>query len=283
MSQLIQLRTRIKAIETIKKITHAMRLISMSSHTRMRSKEEQFKEYLDTLQAVTALVKEACPEWQHPIFNPDPSKANLNLIILVGSQRGLCGNFNTLLIHFFESLPKSQQLLIIPVGKKAVNYIATHKQYNIAMSFPDLSLQTMGGIAYSIVRYILTSPGHFAHVQVISNKLRTFFLQRPQLSDLIPYTAEPAQMANATQESLADYIWEQNPSDLLDHLMIQKIQAHIHYLLYQSLLAEQAARFISMDNATRNAQNILDTTKLTYNKLRQAKITKELTELTGTL
>jgi F-type H+-transporting ATPase subunit gamma len=77
------------------------------------------------------------------------------------------------------------------------------------------------------------------------------------------------------------YTWEQNPSDILDDLALQYLTATMYRLLFQSLLAEQAARFISMDNATRNAKQLLEDTQLQYNKLRQAKITRELTELSA--
>jgi len=79
------------------------------------------------------------------------------------------------------------------------------------------------------------------------------------------------------------YYWEQEPAEVLNSLVITYLEARIEQLLFQSLLAEHAARFVSMDSSTRNAKNLLDATKLQYNKLRQAKITKELTELTGSL
>ena len=79
----------------------------------------------------------------------------------------------------------------------------------------------------------------------------------------------------------ADYIWEQNPEELLTMITQQCVQATVHTLLFHSLLSEQAARFLSMDSSTRSAEGLLEQNKLQYNKLRQAKITKELTELTG--
>ena len=74
--------------------------------------------------------------------------------------------------------------------------------------------------------------------------------------------------------STNDFIWEHEPTELLNHIANQYLEAQIQNLLFQSLYAEQAARFVSMDNATRNAENLLESTTLTYNKLRQAKITR---------
>ena len=111
--------------------------------------------------------------------------------------------------------------------------------------------------------------------------LKTFFVQKPQEAPLIPLTLKAEQELSNNQS--IDYEWEQSPTSLLDELARQTILINLHYLLFESLLAEHAARFISMDNATRNAQALLEETKLQYNKLRQAKITKELTELVSSM
>jgi len=281
MSQLIQLRGRIKAIETIKKITHAMRLISMSSHTRMRSKDDGYREYLQALSSLATLVKQECPTWQHPRLTPSQTSDQNNLIILVGSQRGLCGNFNTVLFHFFENTIKAENTVTIPIGKKAVTYLASKKNRKALHIHSDLTISEIPRITESLIELIMQAPQPYSSVTVISNKLKTFFVQKPQITQLIPYTYSAP--ISAPEKQLFDYHWEQDPAQLLEYLSQEALKARIKYLLFQSLLAEQAARFISMDNATRNAQSILDTTKLSYNKLRQAKITKELTELSGIL
>ena len=114
---------------------------------------------------------------------------------------------------------------------------------------------------------------------VISSIMKNFFVQKPHASSLIPFVQQAT--SGTTHSTLEEYMWEQNPDDIIELLAQQYIDANLQYLLFQSLMAEHAARFISMDSSTRNAQNLLDTTKLDYNKLRQAKITKELNELSG--
>jgi F-type H+-transporting ATPase subunit gamma len=279
MSQLIQLRQRIKAINTIKKITHTMRLISMSSHTRLRSKEETLKDYLNSTQSLFSKIKEYEPDWQNYHINPE--KVNNPLVILIGSQRGLCGNFNTILFHYFERniLNKEKNLIIIPVGKKAVRYCETKGNFIIAQSYSDLNAKTLSTIAHEIRRYIVSHNYSFNPVLVVSNKLKTFFIQKPHTTQIIPFEQSEKRSTNPKEV----FYWEQSPSDLLDELSYQIIETQLQYLLFQSLLAEHAARFISMDNATRNVQGILEATQLQYNKLRQFKITKELSELSFSL
>lgn len=279
MSQLIQLRQRIKAINTIKKITHTMRLIAMSSHSRLRGKEEFLKEYLNANKALFEKVKQYTPDWNNPIINPTQSISQKPLIILLGSQRGLCGNFNTILFHYLEKniLSNEKMNFIVPVGKKAIRYCEIKKNITIVQRYPELQAKELGSIAHSIRELLLAQEQPYTCVVVVSNKLKTFFIQKPYATQILPLSQseDQAQSVGTSEE----YYWQQSPEQLLDTLSYQLIETQLHYLLFQSLLAEQAARFISMDNATRNVQNMLEDAQLQYNKLRQFKITKELTEL----
>jgi F-type H+-transporting ATPase subunit gamma len=144
-----------------------------------------------------------------------------------------------------------------------------------------LNAKTISSIAHDILELLIKNEPKFTQVSVFSNKLKTFFIQKPHETKLIPFSHEGEHHATASNNQ--DYYWEQSPNELLDTLTYQTLEIHLHYLLFQSLLAEHAARFISMDNATRNAQTLLEDTQLQYNKLRQAKITKELTELVSTM
>jgi len=284
MSLLIQLRYRIRAIETIKKITHAMRLISMSARSRLKNKEEPLREYMKTSAQLVLHIKSHAPDWNNPIITPSRQSPHNPLVILIGSQRGLCGNFNTTLFNFFEKTvikthKPGEKIHVIPVGKKAVQHIDNNSLYTPIAQFPELTAKTLGSIANQILSLLLQRHPAFTDVVVFSNHLRTFFIQKPHETVLIPFaqTQETHNVDDTTYKE--DYHWEQSPHDLLDQLGYQTLEVQLHYLLFESLLSEHAARFISMDNATRNAQNLLEDTQLQYNKLRQAKITKELTEL----
>ena len=287
MSLLIQLRYRIKAIDTIKKITHAMRLISMSSRSRLKSKDEPLREYIQTSKQLLSRIKEHAPDWHNPIINPSLNLPHNPLVILIGSQRGLCGNFNTTLFHFLERtiaqpIDKSGRIPIIPIGKKAINYIDDKPLFEVITQFPELNAKTIGIIAQQLTQLLFNTESKFTNVSVFSNKLKTFFIQKPHETIIVPFTQEGTHKTAKTDHK-EEYYWEQSPNELLNQLTYQTVEAQIQYLLFQSLLAEHAARFISMDNATRNAQTLLEETQLQYNKLRQAKITKELTELVSSM
>lgn len=141
-------------------------------------------------------------------------------------------------------------------------------------SVPEFNPRTVGEIAQILTRYISKHAESLGYVDIVSNEFVNFFIQRPQAHAVVPIVEPEAQ--NTTPE---DYLWEMPSGEVLDMLLEQYLESTLLHFLYQSLLAEQAARFLSMDNSTRNAQTLLEDTQLQYNKLRQAIITKELTEL----
>jgi F-type H+-transporting ATPase subunit gamma len=277
MSQLIQMRQRMKAVETIKKITHAMRLISMSAHTRLRSKKEALANYKSEVLQLFGSIQPHFPNWHHKkLFAKENKKSEIALFILVGSQKGLCGTFNTNLFSYFEKNAYSKQsnTHIITVGKKASDYLQ-EKHDSVIMRFSEFSSITLPDIVDQIIDYILRPTSDYSHVVILSNYAKNFFIQYPTTTQLIPFTIPKTTFVGSSES----YIWEQSPYEVLTNIAETLLQITLYDTLLESLVAEQAARFIAMDNSTRNASNLLDAMHLEYNKTRQAKITRELTDL----
>jgi len=283
MAQLIQMRQRIKAIETIKKITHAMRLISMSMHSRLRNRAPHIEEYQKEINELFEKVSRSTSSWKSPIMHPETTTNAQSLLILVASEKGLCGNFNSNLFKFFEqSIPeqKLNNVSIITVGKNAINYTKKRNFKNILKTFEPFSSARLDFVAGSIIDIIQNAEKPFSSVTVVANTLKSFFVQQPHSTTLIPFEKSTTEQTPSTR-TREPYSWEQEPHEILEDLAVQFLTARMYHLLFQSILSEQASRFISMDNATRNAKQLLEDTQLRYNKLRQAKITSELTELSA--
>jgi len=279
MAELVKIRQRIKAIEVIKKITHAMRLISMSTHSRLKHKENTLETYYNSVENLFYKIKEDTPSWHNPILMPKKTRKHKNLIILIGSQKGLCGTFNTLLFKSFDSVVSNynpKYLELIGIGKKAVDYLNSKKTAPLIASFNKFSPYTSDNVLKELTEIITKAEFPFRSITIVSNVFKSFFVQKPRAFTLIPLIPKKR---DTKEFDAQDYIWEQPPHELLDRLAYLLIQATLQNLLFQSLLSEQASRFLSMDSATRNAQTLLEETDLIYNKLRQAKITKELSEL----
>lgn len=282
MAQLIQMRQRIKAIETIKKVTHAMRLISMSMHTRLRNKKQFLNEYNRALTNLLHKVQKATTSWNNPLFKPTPESKPNELIILISSQKGLCGAFNLNLFNRFENnfaIKKFEHTSFITVGKRATEYIAARNPHNIVKAYDYVASHNIAQITNLITNEILKSTTPFTSITVLGNEAKSFFFQKPITTQIIPFVVSADSDQTALHQD--DYQWHQSPQETLDIIAEQYLESQIYNLIFESLLAEQAARFLSMDSSTRNAKKLLEETRLQYNKLRQAKITKELAELTG--
>jgi len=276
------MRNRIQTIETIRKVTDAMRIISMSAHSRLKSRQEPLNNYLHMLIKLLAKVQQATPTWSHERLMPLDQQDNNPLIILVGSQKGLCGGFNTFLSKYFNhylSEHASTRYKYIAVGKKAVGFLQDTHADRLIKSFPTLTAHNFLTIAQQLTNLIMTVTPQYTSVTIFSNMFKSFFVQKPTITHLIPFN--PASIIEPLESSAEGYIWDEKPHQILDNLAIQYIEVQLQNIIFQSLLSEHAARFISMDNSTRNANSLLEATKLEYNKLRQTKITTEITELTG--
>jgi F-type H+-transporting ATPase subunit gamma len=273
MAQLIHLRQRIKAIETIKKITHAMRLISMSTHAQLKHRAPHLYYYTKTMNSLFAQIYAL---HKNKSEQPVQSQQDRSLVIFIGSQKGLCGNFNVHITHYlFEHLKNTSADLVV-IGKKVLEYAEKQTQHSIIKIYTTLSARTLMEITKELTEFILDHRADYARITLASNEPKTFFVQHPRL-----HTIFPLPKIEGDQHILDDYVWEQDMDELFNTLLRQYVESEVYYALFQSLIAEQASRFISMDASTRNAKKLLEATRLQYNKLRQATITKELTELSS--
>lgn len=282
MSALIQMRQRIRAIETIKKITHAMRLISMSSHSHLKNRQGTLARYVAHLETLLSHVQHYCPEWQDPVLHPQTPSDAKPLVIIVGSQKGLCGNFNALLAQFCRlrlEVATRTNTRIITVGKRAGEMLDAVYRNNVISSYDDFSIRSLDAVCRELSQHIMLETVPYSSITILSNEPKTFFVQKPHSTVLVPFTKVPS--LNTGTLPVQGYMWKHKPEIVAGTIARQYLEARMEFVLFQSLLAEQAARFISMDNAMRNAGQILEDMQLDYNKLRQAKITKELTELSG--
>lgn len=276
MSQLIHLKQRITSITVIKKITHAMRLISMSSHSKLKKHVESLHAYKNHLLPILCALE------QHNTTEEQSSrKIKKTAYIIIGSEKGLCGNFNNLLFNYIENSLSPSQLspaTVITIGKRATEFMRKKdiKLYKFYNKFTQSKIEI---IAEHLYQDVLELKKNHHEIICVYNFPRTFFFQEPAQEILIPvkdYACDANTITNVDQ-----YYWPQDKQDVSKAIFNTLMKLHILKILCQSIMAEQSARFISMDSSTKNADNLLKSMNLLYNKLRQAKITKELAELSS--
>ncbi len=279
MAQLVQMRQQIRAIETIKKITHAMRLISMSSHSKMGNKISQLQNYKNELFKIITIIDLAQDTFNSKDQPLDSQTKKKTLIILIASQKGLAGNFNSNLFRFFErnNSASKDHIEYISVGKKAGDFL---RKKNLQFkNFDNFNLQNLYSIAKTIFEII--KENKYTDIIIYANYPKSFFIQIPEKNVILPIKI--AKDKNINSLVTENYIWEQPIPEIYQSVMSEYIRFSLQSLLFNSLFAEQSARFNSMDSATRNAEELLENLKRQYNKLRQAKITKEISEISSAL
>ena len=274
MSKLIHLKQRMKAIRVIKKITHAMRLISMSSHTKLRKNIANLELIKNEISQVLCQLYKNHPE----AYEMNQRARYDNLYIVMGSEKGLCGNFNNILCSFLESNIHALEIKnshFIVVGKKAKHYF---EQKNIPMliSFDKIQTSKVEEIATSIFEFIESKYSQYKSIACIHNSPKTFFTVEATKTTLVPVQPESC---DVNTDSLDSYVWIQPEEEVATILFKTLLKTNILTLLTQSMIAEQSSRFLSMDSSTRNADHLLKAMNLEYNKVRQARITREIIEL----
>lgn len=276
MSQLIQLKQRIKAISAIKKITQTMRLISMSTHSKLKKQSEAFESLRTEFKPLLCAMSAESSQLQQSNL----VKKYKNLYVIFASEKGLCGTFNTTMFNFFNSQLTPAALEnshVIAIGKKASQYLVQHNIKPLA-EFDKVLPNKLEKVGHDLYDKIVEIHHDYENVICFSSFAKTFFVQEARATTLIPIKTDPCNVQNSNI-NLNDYDWPQDKESVTKSLFFMLLKINILSLLINSMLSEQSARFLSMDNATRSAENLQKSMKLAFNKMRQAKITRELIEL----
>ena len=279
MPQLIQIRQRIKAVSTIKKITSAMRLISRSFHARMYREQVHYKEYQTALNKLMVNVLSRIPNEAKLHFFRTVPTIEKQLFIIIGSQKGLCGSFNNPLTYWIDNhkeLLTKKSSHVVSISKRVTEYLHKIGIRNL-ITLPELKLTSIESLTQKLLTFV-DSDEPYSQVTILSSSPRSLFSQEFKECKLFPL-ALPSTFT--VEQAGYDYSWNHDPEAILKVLIKIHLTEQLRSSLFMSLLAEHNARFAAMDNATGNAENFLNTMKIQFNKMRQAKITKELTELAG--
>lgn len=281
MATLRDIQRRIKAVSSTKQITKAMKMVAASKLRKAQSRMVDMRPYADKMNSVIASMTGG--EALHPILVQRPRKT-IEVLVLT-SDRGLCSAFNTNVLKAAQKLINERtkegfNVSISTVGKKAKEYF---KRRNIETrnSWSDLS----GKLVYTdatkigddIVEHYLNES--IDEVFMIYNKFRTVMSQEVTVQKLMPLSAP--EKSKDTEEASTLYTFEPTQKEILNQLLPKNIEVQIYRALLESQASEEAARMTAMENATQNADEMIERLTLQYNKARQASITGELMDIVG--
>ena len=286
MPNLKELKNRISSVKSTRKITSAMKMVAASKLRRAQELAESSRVYADSLSFIlSSLAGNTKNSSDLPEILTGRENSKISLLIINSSDRGLCGGFNSNLFRNAKKWISDQQGLgksvkIMTVGKKASSFYKK-TDLDIVASFEDLNsndrqLQVSEEIKNKIME--LFENNEIDEVSILFNKFVSAISQEPTYQSLIPLSNdETSEEESEANNSVFEF--EPDKNELLEYLVPRNFLTQIYRSILESSASEHAARMTSMDNATRNAGDMIDRLTLTYNRTRQAFITKELIEI----
>ena len=290
MPSLKDIKTQINSVGSTKKITSAMKMVAASKLRRSQEKAEAARPYSSRLEEMLASLASSAASGEGIIKLLTGTGNHQNYIVVpVSADRGLCGGFNSSinretfkLVKSLESDGKNVQL--IPVGKKSRDFFNRVMKDQIVESFVDLNISNSGyesALKVSNKLQELYFDSKFDKCIIVFNKFKSAISQEVTQQQLIPLdVSDSSEEENAdTTAAKAIYDYEPDEETILKDLLPKNVSIQIFKVLLESDAGEHGARMAAMDNATRNAGEMIDSLTLKYNRTRQAFITKELIEI----
>jgi F-type H+-transporting ATPase subunit gamma len=279
------IRRRIKSVKNTAQITKAMQMVAAAKMRKAQQAALVGRPYAQLMNEMMAKASEGTIGFNHPLLQPRPE--GLRAVILISSDRGLCGGLNSNLFREASKLDK-KTTLFITAGRKAAQFISRTKR-NLAaeFSYKDAPEFTEARAISKFAQQMFLE-GKAGSVDILFPRFINTLTQQPALVPFLPIGRLSATTAgvNAPREDLktsgAPEIFEFEPDEetVLGALLPHSLNFQMHQFLLETKASEQSARMVAMKNATDNAKQIIKDLTLEYNKLRQANITKELLEIT---
>jgi F-type H+-transporting ATPase subunit gamma len=276
-----EIRAKIASIKNTQKITKAMEMVAASKMRKAQERMRASRPYAQKMRVVIGHLKEANPDYRHPFLVEREAKA-VGLII-VSTDRGLCGSLNVNLFKTAISLIREQQdkgrpVSVCVIGAKALQFFRR-------LSLPMLAQITHLGDRPHVKDLIGTvkvmldaySAGNIDRLYLLNNTFVNTMSQKPTITQLLPLQTLDS---DKLQEHW-DYIYEPGAAEILPDVLMRYVESQVYQGAVENVGCEMAARMVAMKSASDNAGKLIDELQLIYNKARQAAITKELSEIVG--
>lgn len=288
MPSLKDFRNRIASVKSTRKITSAMKMVAASKLRRAQLQAEASQPYAQRMAAMlNRLVANITVNENSHILMAGTGRDNIHLLIVVTSDRGLAGGFNAFAIRLArqqirELTAQGKTVKIITVGRKGKDALRRDHGDKIVHSFEGIGKKRLSftdAAEVSDMIMIMLQRREFDVCTVVYNRFKSVIAQIPTTQQIIPLKIEQPAAGAVDPNAGAVYEFEPSEEEILDILLPRNLSIQVFSALLDSAAGEQAARMTAMDNATRNAGDMIGKLTLRYNRARQAYITKELIEI----
>ena len=278
-----EIRTKIKSVQSTRKITKAMEMVAASKMRKAQDRMRRTRPYAEKMRNVAANISHANPEYLHPFLIERDTVKRVGIIV-VTTDKGLCGGLNTNMLRLVttrlrELEAEGVKAEAVAIGNKGYGFLNRIGAKVVAHAIqigdkPHLD-KLVGPVKVLLDAY---AAGRLKAVYLCYTRFINTMKQEPVIEQLLPLSAEALDSGAAPSRSW-DYIYEPSAPAVIDELLLRYIEALVYQATAENLASEQSARMVAMKSATDNAGNVIAELKLVYNKTRQAAITKELSEI----
>ena len=282
-----EIRTKIKSVQNTRKITKAMEMVAASKMRKAQERMRAARPYADKIRNVAAHMAQANPEYRHPFLVKRDTVANAGVIV-VTTDKGLCGGLNTnvlrlVVARFKELEATSVKIQVSAIGNKGFGFMnrlgAKLVSHVIGLGDTPHLDKLIGAVKVQLDAY---EKGEVDVVYLAYTKFINTMKQESVVEQLLPLTSDKfAQSAEEKQAYRWDYIYEPDAKAVVDELLVRYVEALVYQAVAENMASEQSARMVAMKSASDNAKSVIGELQLSYNKARQAAITKELSEIVG--
>lgn len=288
MPSLKDYRNRIVSVKSTKKITSAMKMVAASKLRRAQQAAEASQPYAAKMASMLSrLVSNIDINETSPVLLAGTGRQDVHLLVLVTSDRGLCGGFNSAIIRLArqkisELVTQGRQVKVLCVGRKGREALKRDHAEKIIHTFEGIGKKRLGfADAQQVSQFVLdlVAKREFDVCTVLYNQFKSVIKQVPTAQQMVPFAVEKSGEEPAEAGAKALYEFEPSEEEILASLLPRNLSVQVFRALLDSAAGEQAARMTAMDNSTRNAGDMINKLTVRYNRARQAYITKELIEI----
>jgi F-type H+-transporting ATPase subunit gamma len=277
-----EIRTKIKSVENTRKITRAMEMVAAAKMRKAQDRMRAARPYAEKIRAVAAHLSHANPEYKHPFLVKRETIKKVGIVV-VTSDKGLCGGLNTNVLRLVVNRMKSwegegKQVAVCAIGNKGFGFMnrlgAEVKSHVTGLGDVPHVEQMIGPVKVMLDAY---TAGEIDAIYISYNHFVNTMKQEPRIEQLLPLTGEKLGESKANW----DYIYEPDAKVVIDQLLLRYIESLVYQGVVENAASEQSSRMVAMKAASDNAKNVIADLKLVYNKARQAAITREISEIVG--
>jgi F-type H+-transporting ATPase subunit gamma len=275
-----EIRSKIKSVENTRKITRAMEMVAAAKMRRAQERMRAARPYAEKIRAVAAHLSNASSEYKHAFLVKREVIKKVG-VILITSDKGLCGGLNSNLLRLAVNKMKAwdsegKAVAVCAIGNKGLGFMnrfgAEVKSHLIGLGDAPHHESLIGAVKVMLDAYV---SGEIDAIHICYNHFVNTMKQEPCVEQLLPLTGE--QMGDG--QASWDYIYEPDAKVVIDNLLTRYVESLVYQGVVENMASEQSSRMVAMKAASDNAKSVIADLKLIYNKARQAAITREISEI----